>query len=273
MLTFGGVIVISSWLALISFSQTPNTDSVSNPVIPKQPTQCDSNSTWSIPVLMYHHIGNVPDSARNDKIRIGLTVSLAAFKNQVDIIKSLGYTTITFQDFTKAISSGECLPANPIILTFDDGYRDNWDSAAILKQNNMKAVYYIITDKVGLPDYLDWDQIHTLADDNNEIGSHTISHPDLTDLSYFQQRLENEIITSKKILEQQGFSVVSFAYPSGKYNAAIATLVGEHYLFARTTHKGIFTPRAKSTEIGTIRMTEDTNLSLILKKNNLSSDI
>ncbi len=273
MLTFGGVIIISSWLALISFPQASNTDIESVPVIQKTSTRCEANNNWSLPVLMYHHIGNIPDSVRNDKIRIGLTVSLPAFKNQIESIKRLGYTTITFQEFSTAISTGVCLPANPIVLTFDDGYSDNWDSAAILKQNQMKAVYYIITDKVGLPDYLNWDQVHTLANDNNEIGSHTISHPDLTNLSNFQQRLENEINGSKKILEQQGFSVVSFAYPAGKYNTAIAALVGDHYLFARTTHKGIFTSRSKRTEIGTIRMTEETNLSLILKKNDLSSDI
>lgn len=257
--------VIVSYGLLVFSDRPPNNNIIANQVEQIPTTSCANNSRWNIPVLMYHHVGDIPATAMKDKIRVGLTVSIKTFQKQLASIKKMGYSSITFRDFSSAINNGVCLPSKPIILTFDDGYSDNWDSAAILKQNHMQAVYFIITGKVGLANYLNWDQIHTLAHDNNEIGSHTVSHPDLTTLSNSPKSLEKEIVTSKNILEQQGFSVISFAYPSGKYNKAIATLVGENYLFARTTHPGIFTSNSQNAEIGTVRMTNDTDLNSLLK--------
>jgi len=98
-----------------------------------------------------------------------------------------------------------------VILTFDDGYADNFEGALLpLVEHNMQATWFITTDCIG--SYANWmgsnrpetkmldkQQLREMADQGMEIGSHTCSHPDLGGLNYTEQ-LE-QVRTSKKMLE------------------------------------------------------------------------
>ncbi len=259
-----GIIVIN----LVACGQgisAPVTDVTitATPVVVAVPTR-PSLLSWNVPILMYHHIGTAPAGA--DKIRQNLTVSTETFKRQLDFIKEKKYQAITFADIDNYIEHGIPLPSKPIIISLDDGYDDNYANAfPVLQANGMRAVFYIITDKVGAEGYMSWQQVKELRSANHEIGSHTRTHPDLAVISVSQQKLKDEIVNAKKILEDQQLGpVFSFAYPSGKYNAAVTVLAGEAYKFSRTTHRGIFNEATKSTEIPTLRISEGSDLEGLL---------
>jgi peptidoglycan/xylan/chitin deacetylase (PgdA/CDA1 family) len=107
-----------------------------------------------------------------------------------------------------------------VSIEFDDGYSSQYQTRAMLSAHGMRATYYIISGDHGMS----WSQIHDLANDGNEIGGHTISHPDLTSLS--TAAATTEVCGGRDQLIAQGFSnVVSFAYPYGRNNASVQQVV------------------------------------------------
>lgn len=130
----------------------------------------------SIPILMYHNIRDYYN--QNDKIGTTNSVSPEKFSEELDLIKKKGYETITFEDLEK-----NNIPKKPIILTFDDGNSNFYESAfPELKKRNMKAVVFIITGRIGKIGYLDDDKIKKISFYGIEIGSHTVSHRNLSKL-------------------------------------------------------------------------------------------
>lgn len=189
----------------------------------------------SITVLMYHHVRdyNQPD----DTIGTNLSVSPQDLAAQLDLIQQKGYTTITFKDLLN-----NKLPEKPIILSFDDGYRNFYDNAyPELKKRKMTAVSYIIVGDIDGGDYMTKAEIKEINVYGIEIGSHTLSHPDLSKLT--SEKARHEIVDSKSNLETlTGTNVVSFCYPSGKFNTETEKIVSDAgYSFAVTTNGGITT--------------------------------
>jgi peptidoglycan/xylan/chitin deacetylase (PgdA/CDA1 family) len=208
----------------------------------------------TIPILMYHHIRDFNEPT--DAIGTNLSVGLADFTAQMDYIKSRGYNTATFAD----IQNGT-LPEKPVILSFDDGYENFYQSAyPILKERGMKSVSYIITGKMG-GDYMTETQIKELSDGGFEIGAHTISHPDLSTAT--TARAAKEITESKATLEAIiGKKVISFCYPSGKYSQAVEDEVrNAGYLYATTTIGGIANIAGDSYALSRYRVNNGTNIN------------
>ncbi|HKN98929.1 MAG TPA: polysaccharide deacetylase family protein [Pseudonocardiaceae bacterium] len=110
-----------------------------------------------------------------------------------------------------------------VSLTFDDGDADQVLATGILAAHRMPATYYVITGAVGSPGYLTLDQVHHLAALGNEIGGHTVSHLDLTQVSLAEAR--RQVCQSRQTLTGWGFRVRSFAYPDGSANAALHAVV------------------------------------------------
>jgi len=135
--------------------------------------------TLKLPILMFHHAGETPAGA--DELRQGLTVSTADLEAQMAYLKQAGYQPVTEAQLFKALYSGEALPAKPVMLTFDDGYTDNYQVVApILEKYGFTATFYIITDMVGNPEHMTWEQVVALDRKGMDIGSHSATHPDLT---------------------------------------------------------------------------------------------
>ena len=102
------------------------------------------------PILEYHTITENPEP-----ISEVYNVTPAEFAAQLDYLQEKGYTTITLQDFMRVLHGKGSLPEKPIILTYDDGYEDNYTKMLpILEAHKMKAVVYVITNEIGKPGYL-----------------------------------------------------------------------------------------------------------------------
>ena len=189
------------------------------------------------PILEYHMVTEHPSPDAKPYV-----VPPEDFAAQLDDLAAQGYTTITPQDYARARKGKQQLPEKPIILTFDDGYEDNWRVVLpMLEERGMKAAFYMVTNKIGQPGYLTWDNLFDLERHGMEIGGHTANHLPLTTLSPEQQR--DELRLSKLMLEWRGLKTIySFSYPNGAYDDSIvAMLEEEKYLTAVTGEAGLNT--------------------------------
>lgn len=137
-----------------------------------------------------------------------------------------------------ATLNGE-LPEASITFTFDDGWKSVYKKAfPLLEKCGAVGTVFVVTDQVGLPAFMSWQELSGLYQKGWEIGSHGVTHrDDLTTLS--DEELAKEISDSKARLEQEGFKVFSFASPFGAYNKRTLKAIGQLYLAHRTTDSGL----------------------------------
>ena len=179
----------------------------------------DAVSSSDIPVLLYHRIGDTEGH---------LTISPEKFETDLAKLRELGYTTISLSTFRSfLIDSNVEMPAKPIMLSFDDGYLDNFMNAyPLLRKYGMTATFYIITSMVGEEDRLAVGHIREMASNGMSIGSHTVSHRMLGDMG--KEEAENELVLSRNYLEGMLQKPVEFvAYPKGSYNGETGPLAYE----------------------------------------------
>ncbi len=178
-----------------------------------------------VPILLYHHVMEAKEAAA-----IGATylnVPPEIFRSQMDYLWQKGYQVIGLDEMVEGIRNNS-LPAKPVVLTFDDGYRDFYDYIyPILREKGIKATLFIISQFVGGERYLVWPQIKEMVDSGLVLpGNHTLNHPYLTKLSEFQ--IKDQIFSANNILrEHLGRSVYFFAYPYGSLNSQIEQILKE----------------------------------------------
>jgi len=194
----------------------------------------------NVPVLMFHYIRVNLD--HNDKVGFNLSVTPNNFAQQMNYLATHSYHPITLDEMGSALFSNGKLPPKPIVITFDDGYRDSYTSAfPILKKYGFKAVNFVITGLVGAPNYLTWEQIKEMNSSGIfSFGSHTAKHRALTELK--DELVRKELADSKNILEQElGVIINWFAYPYGKVNDRVSYLTqASGYLGAFGTNLGTY---------------------------------
>ena len=166
-----------------------------------------------VPILLYHQIGysRIKDNP--------YYVSPEELEKQVYLLYTWGYQTITVRQLAAAILNGAELPVKPIVLTFDDGNDNTYTRAfPILQEYGFVGTAYIVYNYVGVTHYMDRQQIRELYEAGWEIGSHGLSHVDLTKRT---DRQKAEIVESKRKLQRLlgGVPVDTFAYPFGAYDA------------------------------------------------------
>ncbi len=201
------------------------------------PTVLKSNQLF-VPILMYHHIRVNPRPG--DPIWAALNVTPNQLEEQFAYLTTHNYHPVTLDDLTTALDGKTVLPNNPIILTFDDGYRNFYENAfPLLKKYQVKATEFIITQVLNIPAYLTWNQIGEM-DKSGLVyfGAHTRHHPNLPDLS--QTTIIDEIKGSKADLEQHLKKPINwFAYPYGSYsNFIIQTVQAAGFTGAASTIYG-----------------------------------
>ena len=180
----------------------------------------DSENGVKVLVLNYHKIDNT---------FISLAVRPDDFDAQMKYLRDHDYHTITPDELYDSLAGTGELPENPVLITFDDGYEDNYTNAyPILKKYGFKATIFVVT---GFLDkhkkgYLSWDEAREMNKNGINIESHTVNHKSMTDLT--DDQLRSELVDSKKKAETElGHEVNYIAYPTGTYNLHIAQMVKE----------------------------------------------
>ncbi|WP_039954453.1 polysaccharide deacetylase family protein [Vibrio caribbeanicus] len=199
-----------------------------------------------MPIIMYHRF------IKNDSEKgvHGTYLHIDMLDKHLKLIKKMGFEPITFEDLAKKglicrLEYGK----RYIIITVDDGYKDNYELLfPLLKKYNFKAVIYTVSGEtfnrwdVEVPsnpekqvELMSPEQVKELSESGLvEIGGHTVTHPDLSRLTSAEQ--EQEIYDNKVALESMiGKRLTSFAYPYGSLNEDsknIASKIGYQYAVA-----------------------------------------
>ena len=201
-----------------------------------------------VPILMYHRIAAVPGD-RN-------ALPPEKFAAQLAYLAKNGFTTITPNMLHAAYAHGAKLPPKPVLLTFDDGYADNYSAALpLLQRYAMTAVVFPIANWIGRENK--WEDFHKaptrtmtwqeLADWQTagmQIEGHTLDHPFLTNCP--PERLESELVKSRTLLEAQLPTKINFlCYPYGFFDektVLAAKAAGYLGAFAIFDHVNLWQP-------------------------------
>jgi peptidoglycan/xylan/chitin deacetylase (PgdA/CDA1 family) len=197
---------------------------VSTTPLPAAALEPSATTTSFVPIVVYHIVRPAyPDDTPGVR---ALAQTPEVFDAQMGYLAKSGYRVISFSDLEAHLTTGASLPAKPIIISFDDGWSDQFEYAfPILKKYGFTATFFVFTNPIGTRGFLTWAELKEIADAGMTIGSHTRSHPFLTKITD-PAKLWREIDGSKQTIEQHlGVSVREFAYPFGQYDPAIIALV------------------------------------------------
>ncbi len=207
---------------------------------------------FGIPSLMFHKVVSGDFFSKHKTY-----IEIKNFTRILNLFKIFRKQTITFQDLIEACEGRRSFPKRPILLTFDDGYKDTLTLAApALKEAGMKAVIYLLADstvrtnrwdteedttEISVP-LLSPEERQTIKESGVfEIGSHGLSHRSLTVLP--SRDREREIAESKRLLENEfSIPILSYAYAYGNYSGFDAESVsrfGYRFGVGTDTHYGI----------------------------------
>ncbi len=192
----------------------------SNDTIVKENQHPKTFAGKKVPVLCYHAIREVqPTDSPEQKT---YSVSPANFAAQMKALAENGFTTVTPEDLHDFYTNGKPLPQKPVMITFDDGRKEQHTiGAALLEEHHFKGVFFIMTVSLGRSVYMTRADVKDLSDRGHVIGCHTWDHHKVTgykDGDYFLQMAK-----PKKQLEKiTGKPVTAFAYPYGLWNRTAA---------------------------------------------------
>ncbi len=218
--------------------RTPVRPTPTGVVFPDQifPPKFDGKTrTASVPILMYHYISTPP--VATDKIRVGLSVTPEMFESQVKLLVDNGFTTITLFELYENLATGKALPDKPIVLTFDDGYVDNYEHAfPVLKKYQQTGTFFVLTGPADVKDpaYMSWPMVKEMSDAGMDIQLHSKDHVDLRRRRY--EDLVWQIIGGRQSIEgHTGKPVVFMAYPSGKYDSTVMKFLSDNNFWGAVT--------------------------------------
>lgn len=210
----GCLIILGLIFLLILSSSVVSTTAV---VAGRNNNRVVSRSLADVPVLNYHKV---------DTFYHALSIPPQEFEEQMAYLAENGYTTITPDQLMAYLNHDRSLPEKPVLITFDDGYLDNYTNAyPILKKYGFTATIFLVTSLVGQDErFMTWEQVRTMQKDGFVFGSHTVSHAVLTDMT--GEQVMQELVNSRKELEQQlGGKARYIAYPTGAYNLHVEEMV------------------------------------------------
>ncbi|MDR3564954.1 MAG: polysaccharide deacetylase family protein [Negativicutes bacterium] len=170
-----------------------------------------------VPVLVYHKV---------DTLYHALSMTPQEFDEQMSYLYENGYHTITPDQLMAYIKYGKDLPEKPVLITFDDGYLDNYTNAYfIMKKYGFTGTIFLVTSLVGQDSrFMNWEQAREMQQGGFVFGSHTVDHQPLTKLT--PEEALAELVDSSEIIEQElGVKPCYFAYPTGAYNQQLEQLV------------------------------------------------
>jgi peptidoglycan/xylan/chitin deacetylase (PgdA/CDA1 family) len=193
-----------------------------------------------LPCFTYHHV--------DPKLKNSIAITPATFEAQLKVLKDGGYHTITARQLAEYHSKGTPLPEKPVMITFDDGWKNQFQHAApLLKKYGFVATYFVNPQLIGRGSaYMTRDMLVTLNADGNDIESHTWTH-----VALIRKGSESALDFQKRIMRQMtladawiakvvGKKPVALCYPFGFYDTeAISRGKAAGYTVAFTTDEGI----------------------------------
>lgn len=204
-------------------------------------TEVDAEVVMNDGTTQYFWLGNVPASTSWTKFSTTFTVPAGAKSMAIyQILGKTGY--IVSDDYYLGVYTPVPLNRAMVSVTFDDGWTNQYTNALpMLQQLGIKSTFYIISGELNdTPNYMTSTQVKDLFNKGHEIGSHSVSHPDLTTVS--QTKLVNEMANSKTTLQNLiGVPVTNFAYPFGAYNSNTLSVGSQYYQSQRTVNGGLNT--------------------------------
>ncbi len=180
--------------------------------------------------IMYHRFNENKYPSTNIRMEI--------FKQQIDLIKNLGYNFYDPKVFVSEFQ--EPKKEKKILITIDDGFKSFYDEAwPYLKKNRIPFILFVSTEPVGKSGYMNWDQIKEI--DNSEIGfigHHSHSHDYLIDVS--ETDFVDDIETATQIFKKKlGYVPTIFSYPFGEYSLYMKNYISKNFEIAFGQHSGI----------------------------------
>lgn len=219
--------------------------------------------------LMYHSI--TPGKTRPDW---QWALSFQSFCEQLDVLQDNGWTTVSARQL--AAGNGK-LPAKTVLLTFDDGYADNFPAFEELARRRMTATWFVVTKDLGqMSSWIDDDapscqlltasQLAEMHASGMEIGSHTHTHCRLPELA--AKQIDEELNRSKDYLSQLlNGPVTSFAYPYGLYDRQVLSATkSAGYQTAFATRSGFGVVNDNLLEIRRVAVMAGDSLSVFARK-------
>lgn len=183
-------------------------------------------SGYKIPLLVYHSVSEIPFNIPIYSIEPDI------MQSHIEILLDSGYNFITFDDLPDIERIKK-----PILLTYDDGYEDNYNYLfPILKKYNVKATIAIVLNNIGVSRYLNQQQIKTMFESKLvSFQSHTLSHIDLNTID--ESQIEFELSESKsqisKLIKKEP---VAIFYPYGSYSANVLKIAEKYYEYGVTAN-------------------------------------
>lgn len=211
-----------------------------------------------VPTLMYHHVQNMEIATSEN--HASLTLSPENFRQHLQYLKERGYNFISMQNLVDFFDSGSGLAAKPILLTFDDGYKDfTADALPILKEFGAKATVFTPTGLLENPGYMTWNDANDANISGVLVANHTWSHKNV---GVANDVVTSEITTADTQLKDHNLNNPKvFSYPYGfESNFAIKLLTDLGYKLAFTTKPGSTLCKQLRFELPRVRI-GNTNIS------------
>ncbi len=258
----GATITATQWLTVTSLltstaaqTATATPEPTATPTPTPLPTPDGQARSAHVPILMYHYVSVPPAGA--DRYRVDLSVTPEQFEEQLAWLRSQGYQSISLFDLVDYMAQGKPLPEKPVVLTFDDGYRDAYTNAfPLLEQYGYTGTFFLITRPIDENNvsYLSWDMVKEMHAGGMDMQAHGYSHADLRGKSV--DYLVYEIVGAKEAIEARtGETVRFFCYPSGSYDQqTIDVLRSANFWAATTTQQGATQSSNDLFELKRIRM-------------------
>ncbi len=193
-------------------------------------------------ILTFHDIDELPSA---------ISFSPKIFAQTIRRLFEEGYQTISISRVVESLTGKKPFPERSLAITFDDGYESLYRNAfPVLQKHGMTATVFLTVGRrksrnlaerlpaLGGKKMLSWKEIRDMERAGINIGSHTLTHPDLRRLPL--EQIQIEILDSKTIIEDTlGCTVSAFAYPFGYHNREIREVVQKFYSCACSARLGI----------------------------------
>lgn len=194
-------------------------------------------------ILYYHSISNLP---------VRSSVAPEAFAEQMEHLRAHGYHILSLTEAVRYLIECTPFPAKSVVLTFDDGFADNYEHAfPVLARLHLPATIFLAASYIGaerlptltrtdfVPQPLTWQQVREMHAHGVEFGSHTLTHPMLSQVTL--QDVRHEVRESKRMIEDRlGAPVYFFCYPRGDFTRPVQQIVrAENYRAACTIKPGV----------------------------------